>query len=263
MGVLSSVGPALSSLDGLSATCVIHPWGTVTRDSALPLVHDANHAWVVAPPYPSLDELRDALRAVQAAAPVPFTQVELLDVTESPTLTAELTAWLGQPELFAVMAVSSAQPRAARPVPAGMTVTQQPFPDLERWLTLVDAGHADEPRLPDDVLRQLATRDTSVFAPAGRRFFTAEREGEVIAYASLLSLEGIGVVDNVATVPEHRRQGAATAVVSAAVAASVRSGNEHTILFTRDGGDAVRVYERLGFRAIARAAQFHGDHHEP
>jgi hypothetical protein len=219
MSMPSSIRRSLRALDGLSPICARHPWGTVTRDPALPRVYDANHAWVVDPPYPSLDELRIALSAVQVATPVPYTHVELLDVAESPSLADELTSWLGRPDLFDVMVVSSAQPREMHFPPPGMSVTEQPFPELDRWLALINAGHANEPQLPQEVLRQLATRDTSVFARAGRRFFAAERDGEVIAYASLLSLEGIGLIDNVATVPE-----------------------------------------RLGVRAIARAAQFHSDH---
>jgi hypothetical protein len=49
-------------------------------------------------------------------------------------------------------------------------------------------------------------------------------------------------------------------VVSAAIAASAGSRNEHTVLFAHDGSDAVRVYERLGLRVAARAAHFHSDH---
>ena len=100
-------------------------------------------------------------------------------------------------------------------------------------------------------------RDCGVLAAAGMRLFTAVRGGEVAAYASLLSLGGVGLIDSVATLPDHRRRGLATSLVAAVIAASSAAGNQATCLFTGEGSDPQRMYNRLGMRMVARVAQFH------
>jgi GNAT superfamily N-acetyltransferase len=250
----------LRAYEALSEVCASYPWGTVVRNASLPRVHDANRAWVFDGATPSFDGLRGAMVSAQRAVPVAFTQVEVLEVDARAQLVDELTSWLGPPpDVFSLMTTSTAPPLGPPALPTQMTVAEQPLPDTERWLALIAAGHSDEVALPPQVLRELASRDTSTLAAAGMRFFVAQQDGGVIAYASLLSLHEVGLIDNVATVPAHRRHGAATAVVAAVVAASAAAGNHHTVLFTQEGSDAQRIYERLGLRTIARAAQFHRD----
>lgn len=253
----SSVVGFLRARERLSEQCASHPWGTVVRNASLPHVHDANRALVFGALTPAVSELRDAMREAQRTVAVEFTQVEVIDLESRAALVAELAAWLGPPPDVFVMMSTSATPRPRPPTPPPpLTIAERPFPDAATWLGLIITAHSDEDALPADVLRELVTRDTSVSAVAGTRFFTAARDGEVIAFASLLTLRGVGLIDNVATLPAHRRQGAAAAVVGAVVAASAAAGNDHTCLFTHEGSDAQRLYERLGLRSIARAAQF-------
>jgi GNAT superfamily N-acetyltransferase len=260
MSVPAPIVRFLRAYESLSAVCMSYPWGTAVRNASLPHVYDANRAWVFDAVTPALDELRDAMMAAQRTVPVAFTQVEVLDIDARAGLVDELTTWLGPPpDVFSFMETSVAPPPDLLATPPPMLVAEQPFPDRERWLALIAAGHSDEVPLPAPVLWELASRDTSTLVAAGTRFFTAEQEGEIVAYASLLSLHGVGLIDNVATVPAHRRQGAATAVVAAVVAASAAAENTHTVLFAQEYSDPQRIYGRLGLRTIARAAQFHRD----
>jgi ribosomal protein S18 acetylase RimI-like enzyme len=256
--VSTSVFAFLRAYGALSESCASYSWGTVSRNPTLPHVWDANRAWIYDPPAPSLGELREAIAVAQITFAVPFVHVEVVDTDACTALAGELGEWLGPPEGFVLMTTSGPpphQPAAA----AGMVVTEQGFPDRERWLELIGAGHADEESLPAVVLEEFALRDTGVLASAGIRFFTARHDDEVTAYASLLSLAGVGLIDNVATVPTHRRQGAATAVVAAVIGASTAAHNDTTFLFAREGGDAQRIYERLGLRVRGRVAQHHLD----
>lgn len=262
MTARAAISRFLRCCDDLSEVCISHPWGTVTRNSSFPHVHDANHAWVFDEPTPTVNEVREAMSALQGVSAVPYLHVEVVDTDARPELVSGLTAWLGAPrDHFAVMATSAAPPAAVSEVLPGTTVSEQPFPARDQWLALIAEVHADEEPLPPSLLDELATRDTTTLASAGARFFTVATAGvEVVAHASLLSLQGVGLIDHVATLPAWRNRGAATAVVAAALAASAAEGNEAAFLFTRDGSSAQRVYDRLGMRVLARAAQFRRDH---
>ena len=66
---------------------------------------------------------------------------------------------------------------------------------------------------------------------------------------------GVGYVDNVATFPEARGQGYASAIVTRVVERALSAGASHICLFADPGADAVvRMYERLGFRGVGRVA---------
>src|SRR5207244_2767273 len=103
-----------------------------------------------------------------------------------------------------------------------------------------------------EVLEQLKRRDVEVFVPAGMRFFVGHLGDDMAGVASLLSLEGVGYVDNVVTLSAHRRRGVASAVVTSTVRAAVEAGDETVFLLTDEGGAPARLYERLGFRAASR-----------
>jgi ribosomal protein S18 acetylase RimI-like enzyme len=106
------------------------------------------------------------------------------------------------------------------------------------------------------VLEQLLARDRALFHPAGLRWLVGFSRGEMAGYASLLSLEGVGYVDNVVTLPAFRRRGVASATVRRAVEASVEGGDHLLFLLTDDGSDAQRLYERLGFRTRSMIESF-------
>ena len=59
---------------------------------------------------------------------------------------------------------------------------------------------------------------------------------------------GMGYIDLVGTLPEHRQQGVASALVTQAVSDSRSLGNRWTTLETTAGSDAERLFEGYGFR---------------
>jgi GNAT superfamily N-acetyltransferase len=98
----------------------------------------------------------------------------------------------------------------------------------------------------EEMWRAAAEREAH-FPPC--RLFLGYLDGQPAGACDLFTAEGWGRVDSVATHPEFRRRGVASAVVAQAVAASLTLGNEVTYLFTEAGGAGEQVYTRLGFAA--------------
>ena len=80
--------------------------------------------------------------------------------------------------------------------------------------------------------------------------YLALRKGEPAGTALLYSRNGIGYIDAVGTLPEHRGCGVASAVAARAVADSKALGNRWTTLEVECESPAERIYRRLGFRRM-------------
>jgi len=95
-----------------------------------------------------------------------------------------------------------------------------------------------------------------VAAAVPTRYFAASVDGVPASCCELYSRDGIGQIEDVVTLEEHRKQGLATAVVLAALAASQAEGNTLTFLLA-DADDTVHhLYERLGFEPTGRRRRF-------
>jgi ribosomal protein S18 acetylase RimI-like enzyme len=110
--------------------------------------------------------------------------------------------------------------------------------------------------LPEDVIDQLVRRDLEVFLPLGMRWFVARVGRRPAGYTSLLSLDDVGYLDGVLTMPEFRGRGIATATVSEAVRSSLGGGDHVVHLVAEEGGRPQRLYDRLGFRTRAAVESF-------
>ena len=86
-----------------------------------------------------------------------------------------------------------------------------------------------------------------LIVPEVRRYL-ARVDGAPAGTTLIYSQFGMGYVDHVATLPEHRRKGVASAMVTRAVADSQAMGNRWTTLETTTGSNAERIYQRQGFR---------------
>lgn len=81
--------------------------------------------------------------------------------------------------------------------------------------------------------------------------YLAYLDGQPVGAADLFQFDGWGRVESVTTHPDFRRRGVATALVGHIVAASLAMGNTETYLLAEPGGDAERIYQRLGFEEWA------------
>lgn len=77
-------------------------------------------------------------------------------------------------------------------------------------------------------------------------------DGHVVARCELFACDGLGRVEAVFTLRAYRGRGLASAVIRRAVADSIAEGNHLTYIQAEARSDAQRLYERLGFRTIAR-----------
>jgi GNAT superfamily N-acetyltransferase len=145
-------------------------------------------------------------------------------------------------------------------------------------LTGMVAGGLLEPRGPLPLLDVRPVRDTGgrqavadinavsydVTKPMGRealdherlygpacRGFVGYRDGVPVSSTSVMPIDGVAYIGLVATLPEHRRMGAAETVMRHALAEARREwGVERTVLHATEAG--YPVYLRMGYRPVTR-----------
>jgi ribosomal protein S18 acetylase RimI-like enzyme len=91
---------------------------------------------------------------------------------------------------------------------------------------------------------------------AQTRFFGVEVDGEIVAWSDLYHAQGVAQVEDVATRPEHRGRGYATAVVLRAVEEARRAGADLVFLVADDKDWPKQLYARLGFEPVGLAYKF-------
>ena len=101
----------------------------------------------------------------------------------------------------------------------------------------------------DDVVRQLADADAALAQVVRERCFARLVEGRVVSMCRLYSDGSIAQIEEVATLPRHRRRGHAEAVVTRA---ATEAAAAHALVFLTvvDGRWVKQWYERLGFEQI-------------
>ena len=109
----------------------------------------------------------------------------------------------------------------------------------------IETAVADDVGWPDEALwRNVANREARY---SHCRLYLARLNGRPAGTCDLFLYENWGRIDSVATWPEFRRKGVASALVSRAIADSLTSGSRETYLFTEPQGAAERLYLALGF----------------
>jgi ribosomal protein S18 acetylase RimI-like enzyme len=256
VSVGAHISAALRVCDSLGELCQEYAWGSVAGDTRFPDVHDANRALVVGVLTPPLSDVMAAVSAMRTRTGVSFEQVEVVDIVAHATLHEEMTAEFGRGQRFVVMRAEQAPSLDDRY--ASFSVEESPAPDEDFWLEIKRAA-LHGVTIPEAVVRQLTQRDLIVHFHHGRRLFVARSDGSVAAVAAMHTFGSAALVDDVATLPQQRRRGAATAAVRGLMEEAQNRQASELFLFAAEHGDAQRIYERLGFRVIAVSAQFHRD----
>jgi GNAT superfamily N-acetyltransferase len=88
------------------------------------------------------------------------------------------------------------------------------------------------------------------------RHFAVRADGTVVSAADLYSDGRTAQVEDVATSPEHRGRGLASAVVLRAVEEALASGHTFVFLIANDGTWPKELYARLGFETIGHTWTF-------
>ncbi len=104
---------------------------------------------------------------------------------------------------------------------------------------------------------QTAEQLLSAYGVVGRataeRCFAAAVDGSVASYCRLYSDGATAQVEDVATLPQHRKRGYAAAVVRRAIEAA--ADHEMTFVLALDDDWPRHWYERLGFRSLGRITE--------
>jgi GNAT superfamily N-acetyltransferase len=111
---------------------------------------------------------------------------------------------------------------------------------LEPW----EAGDTD-----DDVVRQLTSADAAFERAVAQRCFARLVDGRVVSSCRLYSDGSIAQIEDVSTLPDHRKRGYAEAVVARATSEAV-AAHDLVFLTAVDGRWVKSWYERLGFEQV-------------
>ena len=131
-------------------------------------------------------------------------------------------------------------PTAPPPAETVAEINVSPDGEYDLWADIMCRGFGHDQTMGE------VGRDVLI-VPEVRRYL-ARVDGEPAGTTLVYSQFGMGYVDHVATLPEHRRKGIASAMVTQAVADSQAMGNRWTTLETTTGSNAERIYQRQGFR---------------
>jgi ribosomal protein S18 acetylase RimI-like enzyme len=229
-------------------------WGAVVTDRRFPAIWDVNYARIDEPTSDlTLSEIEGSLLPAIRSSGARMEHLVSFrpDVTEP--LFGELEGRGHRITWDLVMDLIEAPPDDDH----GRVEDLAPGPEL--WHTVteslalfgVDDGYAR---------RQMTAIERELLTTAGKRWFgVREPDGTIVSLGAVMVLDGVGYIDNIATIERARGRGHASAVTSRAIRAAERAGAVHVCLFADpDDAAVVRLYERLGFGPVGRLVASRG-----
>jgi ribosomal protein S18 acetylase RimI-like enzyme len=251
----------LARLDDAAATELVPlGWGTGVFDRDRPLVWDANYVRVESDEGLDAPEVVDAVEPLFVERNLAHRAVLLTDRSEQSRLAAGFESLGWEPVREMVMALRTRPETPRHPVEE---ISPDAFRDARRAVEL-----AEMPRDPasDGVLGfvdQTISRDEPIQSFASLRYVGVVSAEEVVAFCVVYSRDGIGQIELVTTLREHRGRGYGRAIVAGAAAISIADGNHLTFLVALADDWPRRMYRRLGFEAIAAQTRFRRPPSEP
>jgi GNAT superfamily N-acetyltransferase len=229
----------MARADGAGTRTEPFAFGTATFDEELALRHDSNYL-LVEQGTPSPSELVAEADRLQGEAGLAHRAIVVPEEQLGSRLAPEFRAraWLVQRQVVMVhrrepdrsadtASVDEVDEQALRPGRTRLTLTY-PWGSEELARVLLDA----KPRIANRVRA---------------RFFAWLEGGEPVSWTDLYSADRVAQIEDVATLPEHRGRGLATAVVLRALEEARAEGNEFVFLVANDEDWPKQIYARLGF----------------
>jgi len=244
------------ALDALVAEVRPTPWGAIVIDAGSPQIWDSNYARLDRPTAVRVADLERELLPALATAGVEVEHVVTFHHEVHEELLAELSTRGHRIGWDAVLDLPpSTHPSAVTPGPA---VEELP-PGEELWDAVLTSFRVFGVE-PEAAMEQLLRIERDLLAAGGKRWFgVRDGAGRVVSLGALVLLEGIGYVDNVATIPEARGRGAAGAITRRIVAEARAAGAGRTFLLADpDEPVVLGLYDRIGFRDVGRLASTRG-----
>ena len=110
--------------------------------------------------------------------------------------------------------------------------------------------------MDEETARQVSEMDRLVAEAGDGRHFAVRVDGEVVSTTSLFSDGKTAQIEDVATLPEHRGQGYARALVLHALAEARGEGHDFVFLIADARDWPKELYRRLGFEALGEKYSF-------
>jgi ribosomal protein S18 acetylase RimI-like enzyme len=241
-----------AAMDDLMAEVHPTPWGAVITDGRFPRIWDANYARLDAPRRVPVHEVEAALLPRLAAVEAPTMHVVSLHHESHTSLLAELSS-RGHRLVWDLVMERTDEVDVPREVVEALAADDELWERVAASLALF----GDE---SDEAVAQLRAIEREVMSPGGKIWFgIRDDQGTIVALAAVLLLGDVGYIDNVATFPQARPRGYATALTDHAARAARARGARHVILLADpDDPSAVGIYRRLGFREVGRLASTRG-----
>ncbi len=222
-----------------------YPWGELVITPSLPRVYDANFA-IVERWAGDAAGLRREMNRVQSEHGFAHRKVVLADED----LAAQVWSEFEQPDWplrhrSLVMAHARAPDRAPDTSIEVLTVGDDAWEQGRRALIELEVDGSDP-----EVSRQLLDLDRRLAAAMDVRHVAALVNGEIASYAGVYLDDGVAQIEDVATLPTHRRQGLARAVMLHAMAEARRAGAGLVFLMADEADWPQEFYGRLGFDPI-------------
>lgn len=244
------------ALDALFANVEPTTWGAVVTDGRFPRIWDTNYARI------DIDDPRIRARDVEEALLPALTRAGT-DVMHVVTFHHEAHAALlselsSRGHRLGWDLIMDGRTEFVAP-PAEDIVVEELTADGELWSRVSDT-FAMFDVTPGPAVDQLRSIERDVLSPGGKRWFgVRDGDGVIVSIAALLLLEGVGYLDNVATFPEARGRGFASAVASRVAVEAHSAGASHLwLLCDPDDEPVIRMYGRLGFHEVGRLASTRG-----
>jgi predicted GNAT family acetyltransferase len=115
----------------------------------------------------------------------------------------------------------------------------------------------DEPWAESEEVVEMLLDAAQLWSEAGSgRHFAVRENGRVVSATDLYSDGRTAQVEDVATSPDNRGRGLASAVVLRAVEEAIASGHDFVFLTANDGSWPKELYTRLGFEVIGHTWAF-------
>jgi GNAT superfamily N-acetyltransferase len=226
------------------------PFGRVVREPRAPRIYDANHLQAVTAATP------EAVRATLELADKELSGLGhrhvVVEPATPPAFVARLAleGYAGKPTLQMLLGgplVGLAPPEVDLR-PAESEADWRSFRALLREDHLEDCARQGRPAYDEGVTDEMvATKRVK----EGLRFWLARLDGRDVAFFSSWPGEGgVGMVEDLFTLPRFRRRGIARALLHHAVA-DARARGAREVLIGADPTDTPkRIYARLGFRPV-------------
>ena len=216
-------------------------YGTALFNDALPVVWSLNCVRVEATEA-DVDELAGEVHRVQAG--LPHRRMVVMDEVLGRELEEPLRELGWKTEAFLFMVPRKAPEQPPRDVEI-QEVSQRDLASLRRRILEEWLSETDE-----ETVRQVAEMDRLYGEIGNARHFAVYAKGEIVSSTSLFSDGRTAQIEDVATLPEHRGQGYARALVLYALAEARRRGHDFVFLVADARDWPKELYRRLGFEPI-------------